>query len=53
MWALLSTIFGGIVSIGTAIFVEYFRRPSIVLSNEDPVDLPPLAVKPALIVTDE
>jgi hypothetical protein len=36
MWALLSTIFGGLVSIGAVVFVEYFRRPSLVLSKENP-----------------
>ena len=36
MWALLSTIFGGFVSIGTVVVVENLRRPSLQLSKEDP-----------------
>jgi hypothetical protein len=36
MWALLSTIFGGFVSIVTVIVVENLRRPSLQLSKEDP-----------------
>jgi hypothetical protein len=36
MWTFLSTIFGGLVSIGTVVFVEYLRRPSLELSKEDP-----------------
>lgn len=38
MWTFLSTVFGGLVSIGTAVFVEHFRRPSLVLFKEDPDD---------------
>jgi hypothetical protein len=36
MWTFLSTIFGGFVSIGAVVFVEYLRRPSLELSKEDP-----------------
>jgi hypothetical protein len=36
MWAVLSTIFGGLVSIGAVIVVESLRRPSLQLSKEDP-----------------
>jgi hypothetical protein len=36
MWAFLSTIFGGFVSIGAVVFVEYLRRPSLTLFKEDP-----------------
>jgi hypothetical protein len=36
MWAFLSTIIGGFVSIGAVVFVEYLRRPSLELSKEDP-----------------
>jgi hypothetical protein len=36
MWTFLSTIFGALVSIGTVVFVEYLRRPSLTLSRGDP-----------------
>jgi hypothetical protein len=36
MWGLIGAIIGGFVSIGTAIAVEYLRRPNLILSIEKP-----------------
>src|SRR5215472_13470879 len=36
MWSFLGTLIGAFVSIGTVVFVEYLRRPSLKLSKEDP-----------------
>jgi|SRR5215469_10589949 len=36
MWSFFGTLIGALVSIGTVVFVEYLRRPSLELSKEDP-----------------
>ena len=36
MWSFFGTLIGAVVSIGTVVFVEYLRRPSLELSKEDP-----------------
>jgi hypothetical protein len=35
-WPFVSTMFGGLVSIGAVVLVEYLRRPNLALSKEDP-----------------
>jgi hypothetical protein len=36
MWSFVGTLIGALVSIGTVVFVEYLRRPSLQLSKEVP-----------------
>jgi hypothetical protein len=36
MWQALQVVLGGFITIGTAVLVEYLRRPSLHLSIEDP-----------------
>jgi hypothetical protein len=40
MWSFQGTLIGALVSIGTVVFVEYLRRPSLQLSGDPPFDNP-------------